>query len=139
MTSPLRMKRLITRRARIISPRTGASWLACWLVVIGYVLSGSASAQEPPPPPLPPVPSLPVGAPLAEAPVRQPAGASADAPAGEPVTTAVFMSKPGEGQQAEIQRVVQEMPFRLKDRPEETYDITASTELPGPERLFRRQ
>jgi len=29
--------------------------------------------------------------------------------------------------------------FRLKDRPEDIYDITASTELPGPERLFRRQ
>ena len=151
MTSPLRMKRRTTHRARTMWARTAASWLACCLAVSGHAL-GKAGAGELPPPPLPAVPSVPVdappigapavSAPLAEAPVWQPTVVVTDGPAGEKVTTAIFTREPVKGaaaEQGDIQQVGQETPFRLKDRSEDTYDITASTELPGPERLFRRQ
>jgi hypothetical protein len=109
--------------------------LACWFLIGGQAGSG-VSAQEPPPPPLPSIPTLPDAAPLAEAPVKQPVSTPADGPALAP---AVFQPGEGPGDLGEIEQVVQEVPFRLKGRPEDTYDITASTELPGPERLFRRQ
>jgi hypothetical protein len=58
----------------------------------------------------------------------------------EPVETAVFVQKASGRPMGEIQQTSQEVPSRLKDRPEDSsYDYSVTTEAPGPERLFRRQ
>jgi hypothetical protein len=54
-----------------------------------------------------------------------------------PVVTADFVNR--RGGEGDIQQTAQELPSRLKDRLEDTYDFSITTELPGPERLFRRQ
>jgi hypothetical protein len=133
MTSPLRMKRPINHRARTISAATGVSWLALLFLSSGSI----ARAQEaPPPPPPPPFPEVAAVIPN-QAPAPMPPDGSAKAAALAPVVTADFLGVPGG--QADIQQTVQELPARLKDRLEDTYDFSVTTELPGPERLFRRQ
>jgi hypothetical protein len=133
MTSPLRMKRPITPRARTTWARTGVSWLAFFFLSSG----GIGRAQEaPPPPPPPPVPVAAAIPTQAEGVVPPPAD-GAQAAAVAPVVTADFLGRPGG--EGDIQQTVQELPSRLKDRLEDTYDFSVTTELPGPERLFRRQ
>ena len=128
MTSPSRMKRQTTRRARTTWARTAASVLASCLFVGG----SPCRAQDLPPPPFPPAPAE---ASIATEPPR-PLDLGAPATPADSVTPAIFVGKAGEG----IQQTRQEsLPDRFRDRPEDTYDFSVTTELPGPERLFRRQ
>jgi hypothetical protein len=123
MTSPLRMKRPITRRAPITWTRTVASLLACCLF-----LGGSQSqAQEPPTPELPPH----AGTPMPVSPVDTAASTRA-----QTIDQAVYFGKSA-GQDA-IQQTAQ-TPAKAKERADDSYDFSVATELPGPDRVFRRQ
>jgi hypothetical protein len=109
------MKRPTTRRGRQPWIRTAASLLCLWLG------AASAAAQELPPPEMPP---------RAGAPVLRSAGEAGLSPLAERPTTAVYYFEKSPG--GNIQQV-QSM------RGDEGFPFTVTTELPGPERLFRRQ
>ena len=124
------MKRPITRRARTIWIRTAASLLAGWLG-IGLGIGRA----ELPPPPLPTAPQLPLGAGPTDAgsPVERSTSLSAESP---PVEHAVFTGMTRQVHQAAQKDAAPPRPYT---RPEETFDFTVVTELPGPERVLRRQ
>jgi hypothetical protein len=66
------------------------------------------------------------------------------APAREAAAPALFVTQLGEQTDAaRIQQVSQQagpqLPSRLRDRTEDTYEFSTATELPGAERLFRRE
>jgi hypothetical protein len=128
MTSPLRTKRPITRRARTIWTRTAASLLAGWLAL------GVGNAEEGPPPILPASTKTAASVEQGEAgpPEARTSSMSAES---QPVEHAIFTGKVGD----HIQQTAQTAPARPVVRTEETYDFSVSTELPGPERIFRRQ
>jgi len=62
---------------------------------------------------------------------------AADAAPDSQVETAVFTNK--FGNQGNIQLTAQEVAPRAKERPEVPFNFSVVTELPGPERFFRRQ
>ncbi len=122
------MKRRITRPARTTWTRTAASLLASCLLV-----AGTAQADPLPPPTLPPLPATPLlpGSFEAGAPVGL---ALTDSPArSDKATTAVFI-----GNDAGAIQQTGQVITRPRDR-EETVDFSVTTELPGPDRMFRRE
>ena len=131
MTSPLRMKRQITHRARITWIRTATSLLVGWLGLGANV----GVCEVTPPPELPPAirANAPVESLEAGAPVGHTTGVSAEV---QPVEHAVFVGKAGAG--SGIQPTGQVVP-RPNTRTDEPYYFSVITELPGPERFFRRQ
>lgn len=128
------MKRPTTRRVRITWIRTATSLLACCLVLGGT----SAKAQPPLPSELPHFANPPAAySPYeAGAPVIHNAGGPGAAPANEAISTAAFVRKSGE-LGGSIHTVGQTT--RYRDRPDEHFDFTVATELPGPEHFFRRE
>jgi hypothetical protein len=142
MTSPLRTKRPITRRARITWIRTAASLLLAWL--LAPVLAPGAARAQQAPPQLPRVVGTPgpihQGTPgpihqfEAGAPIARPGENVSPAPSG--TATAVYVT--GQDNRSQIQRTAQVF-SRPRDGADDTLSFTIATELPGPDRMFRRQ
>lgn len=108
------------------------SLLACYLLLV----SSTADAQPPQGFDLPQF-APPPGSPLeARAPAIRQTGGPVNAAPVDNVSTAVFVRK-GADQGGIIQtgQVVQ----RRRDRSDEPFDFSVVTELPGPERFFRRE
>jgi hypothetical protein len=103
-------------------------------MLAGWLALGVGKAEEVPPPILPSSTQAAAAVEPADAgpPVARSSELSAD---NQPVEHAIFTGKAGD----HVQQTAQTTTARPTVRTEETYDFSVSTELPGPERVTRRQ